>query len=705
MPTLWPLLCTALHDSRRGEEYRRGVVRVLTAVALVFSMLATAACGEAKQATPRRDTILFASTRAPDLHGEVWLLDLRTGTRRNLSRDPASDHYAAQSPDGASVAFVSDRDGREAVYVASTSGTYSVRRLAGPFDDPPAEPSNGWTMNVVGPPAWSSDGSRVAFRVVGADGTAAHIVGTGGADVPQVVVRLPSSGAGPLGQVAWSPRAPLLALEGSVRAADGREVFRFPGDPLSWSARGDLSTVSGNWVSVFRGDGRRTARMKGSWGTWNRTGSLLAATGTDGIRVVAADGTFRFHRRGFSFHSWADDDTVVAYGPDRVSYRIALDGRARPTDGVPAAAAFSNTQGDRLWLDGRTVVLQRDGRRQRFTHPSTATATCPAGLEVVAWQERDQLVYSFGRGGQHHSALWIADPADGEVTPFLGVRDRWAEGARWSPDGNQVVFEHGTVLTHASGCLQDSPGLRLATAAGELGRTLGSTLAADTYANEPVWSPNGRFVAFEQLSYDSELGHGITLADTHSADEPLRLTRGIDSTPSWSYDGRSVVYERGAEVRVVSLESGAVTRLAAGRLPAAAPAADAVAFVRNDGLWIMSLDGSRRRLLAPAQGATLGLPAWEPNAERVAVADEAGILVVRADGSERRRIAAPGARDLAWSREGRWLSYVRPDGLYSRGTRYITTLRSELWVVAAAGGGPRQLTHDLANVEGGSWRP
>jgi Tol biopolymer transport system component len=53
-------------------------------------------------------------------------------------------------------------------------------------------------------------------------------------------------------------------------------------------------------------------------------------------------------------------------------------------------------------------------------------------------------------------------------------------------------------------------------------------------------------------------------------------------------------------------------------------------------------------------------------------------------------------RDISWSSDGRWLSYVAtalPNG------------RSELFRVSASGGRPTQLTRDLALVGRAAWRP
>jgi hypothetical protein len=62
--------------------------------------------------------------------------------------DAAKNYHVQLSPDGASVAFDSDRDGVRGVYVANANGS-DVRRVSGP--------------RYAAVPTWSPDGSRLAF--------------------------------------------------------------------------------------------------------------------------------------------------------------------------------------------------------------------------------------------------------------------------------------------------------------------------------------------------------------------------------------------------------------------------------------------------------------------------------------------------------------------------------------------------------------
>ena len=94
--------------------------------------------------SPDGSTIAFTSNR--DGNNEIYVMKPDASEQTNISNSPGSDGGAAWSPNGQSIAFTSTRrGGAEAVYVMDADGSH-VRRIAKGME-----------------PTWSSDGKRIAF--------------------------------------------------------------------------------------------------------------------------------------------------------------------------------------------------------------------------------------------------------------------------------------------------------------------------------------------------------------------------------------------------------------------------------------------------------------------------------------------------------------------------------------------------------------
>jgi TolB protein len=196
---------------------------------------------------------------------------------------------------------------------------------------------------------------------------------------------------------------------------------------------------------------------------------------------------------------------VSAEGDDEATHRESFWRYRSAADTlVPLRIAARTLRHPVVSPDGRVLVFEADFASFRDLYRYDLAADTLARLTDHALGNFDpsfapdgaRLVFASSREGQ---AEVYAMPAAGEgpggaalqrLTAFH--RDDWAP--RWSPDGRRVAF-----LSNREGGV---PRLFLVAPDGTgLRRLLGAAeaLGADAQEHEAVWSPDGRFLAFEVL--------------------------------------------------------------------------------------------------------------------------------------------------------------------------------------------------------------
>jgi len=132
--------------------------------------------------SPDGATIAFNSKR--DGNWEIYAMSADGSAQRNLSDNPADDEDPAWSPDGKRILFVSDRDGAADLYVMNADGT-AVRRLTH---------VSGGKSN----PVWSPDSRKIAFINRGDRGV--YLMNADGSQMRKLL-----AGADRDGGRAWQP--------------------------------------------------------------------------------------------------------------------------------------------------------------------------------------------------------------------------------------------------------------------------------------------------------------------------------------------------------------------------------------------------------------------------------------------------------------------------------------------------------------------
>ena len=420
-----------------------------------------------------------------DLLGDLYTLPASGGEASLLI---GGTDFASQprfSPDGGSVAFVSDRDGSDNVWIADASGRH-LRAVT---------KENGTLMTS---PAWSHDGRHIFVTLVGK--TAPRTGELWEFEVATGAGRrvVENTNGAPSGLVSEPPPGPM----GAHASADGRFVYFASVTPRAYGVRaGSTSRL----MRLDRASGRAepvaidaTNPMKP---VLSPDGTLLAfgaeQGGRTGLRVRRLrDGRewwLRYPLQRNELEARASRDVLpdYAFTPDGKAVIASFDGglhRLPVNDGAATDTPIAFKAHVRLdtvaplsfprRLDDRPVrarfvqhpALAADGRlaASAFARiyvtdpllktPRRLTQTKNAREFEPAWS-RDGRWIAFVTWGSEGGQLWKA-AADGRTPPVrLTTESAFYSQPAWSPDGTRLVFlraPEGSARTQPTPIPQDA---------------------------------------------------------------------------------------------------------------------------------------------------------------------------------------------------------------------------------------------------------
>ncbi len=355
---------------------------------------------------------------------DLYVKQRDTETPLRLTEGEESVRFPAWSPDGATIAFTSRRDGRWGIFTVPAIGgperrlTYSEARLTG-LD-------------------WSPDGSLLAYSFGYWEG-----------HQPCIMLFDPASGES---RAITDPLPPNMCDHKPAFSPDGRQVafLRYGG---SFHEDIHLVPVAGGEVTAL------TERQR-----WV-TGFDWTADGTQVIFSAAPDGRYRLWRVPAAGGpvTWLSTSGEMVQKPSLarnahclVFEQLSCDydiWSVRDTGGdgpCPAPAPLiTSTRMDyspHISPDGRSVVFlsDRSGSREVWVcdgegcHPRQLTRFGDRFLANPRWSPDGRRI-AFSSNPDEEAAVCILDPATGE-TRRIGDPEQYAWFCDWSPDGQWVYF-------------------------------------------------------------------------------------------------------------------------------------------------------------------------------------------------------------------------------------------------------------------------
>ena len=439
--------------------------------------------------SPDGETIAYVSDRTGNF--EIFLKQVSGGPDVNITNNPAEDVQPAFSPDGKQIAFVSTREsardlGYENFGVPPTGGDIWVMPALGGKPRRIAESGNF--------PSWSADGASIVYM--------------GGRAWNKQIYRVPAGGG----------EAREVPLELGVQASRGRFLL-YP----------SLSP-DGRWLL-----------LQGPAG-------ILVAPGTGGeVRVIAKG------RRPV----WAPDGRSIVYSTGETGKNFSLwrlpfsaakgtaEGRGQPLTAGTAENTHASISGD-----GRQIAFT--ALEQTFnleTLPFDAEAgRATGGVKELTAGKNDIQWKSFSPDGRSVAFLksgrvWRLDP--GQPAYPLTSDPAFTDGApQWSPDGRSIAFPRSPEgdTTNVSVWVMASDGA-------------GPRRLIEK-ARAPSWMPDSRRVVHvSTLDNYLYLYDPATRREQKLTDEPTRAPLNIVSP-----DGKWLVYQSSAEadisIRARPIEGG-----------------------------------------------------------------------------------------------------------------------------------------------------
>ena len=515
---------------------------------------------------------------------DIWILDLASGNTKRLTTHPARDIMPRWSPDDNSVVFVSNRgSGQRNLWTISSDG--DPKSLVQVTHDHHAVGDN--LVN------WSPDGAKLLFSALDGDNANVWTISSDGSNAKQITN---------LKGVSWDPDW----------SQDGKSIA-FNYAPNSNMAASSL------WVASADGGNERSLNVLPAtegesliqWcPAWSPDGNWLTFCGREingnmKIWLVSSEGgipidlTLDFPQ-GVGRPRWSPDGNEILFSPvmgvskiaiydiESGSRQVFIDSvttRFPPISWAPNGESLLYTKNDAEGTDIWRYTFANK-KRNRVTAGGSVSPLMFVGL--ASSPDGNSVAYNSEVAGTRE--IWTLDLATNEkdrITVDIGesLMD-------WSPDGENIIFND-----HSKGSGHD---LWLVPSTGGVVKEF---VRWEGHEWGPVWSPDGKYIAFTANGAPNDLGLQNTSGQnptwtiwTVSVEDKTAkaITEGV--RPSWDATGNHLFYGQGGNLYRISTTDGTrnliIETASAEVWPYISPDGKSVAIteIPTNDLWVVNVE-------------------------------------------------------------------------------------------------------------------